>query len=111
MNIKDFLISNGYKISEESSAMKMKEDCKWVAFYKLKTDNLCLCNDREPQVVIYHIEGSIGWHHFSYYNIEVVNENKLGWVKLEYYGIDEEQLMHNLKKYEDALTLAWDSNF
>ena len=43
--------------------------------------------------------------------MEVVQENDLGWIKFEYYGVDEEYLIKNFDKIERSLIRAWEASW
>ena len=43
--------------------------------------------------------------------MEVVQENDLGWIKFEYYGVDEDHLIKNFDKIERSLIRAWEASW
>ena len=40
-----------------------------------------------------------------------MQENNLGWIKFEYYGLSEEFLIENFDKIEESLIRAWESSW
>lgn len=109
--MKEFLISKGFKISTESCALRFKEFAEYVAFSGLKSDKLCICNDKPPQIMITHNFGEIYDHKVDSYDVELVQENNLGWLKIQYYGLREDELKNNIDKILVSMKVAWESSW
>lgn len=109
--MKDFLISKGFKISTESCALQFNEFAEYVAFSRIESDILCICNDKPPQIMVTHNFGEVCGHKVDSYDIELVQENNLGWLKIQYYGLSEEQLKNNLDKTLASMKAAWEGSW
>ena len=78
---------------------------------KVETDKECLCNDKPPQIGVYFYSFEIQGISHKSYQVEVVQENDLGWIKFEYYGVDEDYLIENFDKIERSLIRAWEASW
>lgn len=109
--MKEFLISKGFKITTESCVLRFNEFAEYVAFSKLESDKLCICNDKPPQIMITHNFGEICDHEIDSYNVELVQENNLGWLKIQYYGLREDELKNNLDSILASMKAAWEAGW
>ena len=109
MNIKDYLVKEQGFNPYNSEAL----DCSWSMFRRtrVETSKECLCNDAPPQIGVYFYSVELQGRTHKSYRVEVVQENDLGWVKFEYYGVDEEHLIKNFDKIERSLIKAWEASW
>ena len=78
---------------------------------KIETDKRCLCNDKPPQIGVYLYSIEIQGILHKSYQVEVAQENDLGWIKFEYYVVDEDHLIKNFDKIERSLIRAWEASW
>ena len=109
-NVVMFLEADGFK----SSDVGMRYDNSDIAYYRRTKHNDtkdCLCNDKTPQIGIKGYSFKLPDSTRYSYEIELIQENDLGWVNLSFYGLNEDQLISSLPKYEAALIRAWEATF
>ena len=113
MNIKDYLVKEQGFNPYNSEVTQKLTDCTWSMFRrtKVETDKGCLCNDKPPQIGVYLYSSEIQGISHKSYQVEVVQENDLGWIKFEYYGVDEDYLIENFNKIEQSLIKAWEASW
>ena len=113
MNIKDYLIKEQGFNNYNSEVTQKLTDCTWSMFRKTKveTSKECLCNDTSPQIGVYFYSIELQGRTHKSYQVEVVQENDLGWIDFKYYGIDEEHLIENFDKIERSLIRAWEASW
>lgn len=101
MNIKDYLIKE-QGLNPHNSEVT---DCTWSMFRrtKVETDKECLCNDKPPQIGVYFYSIEIHGIPHKSYEVEVAQENDLGWIILKYYGVDEDHLINKFDEIERSL--------
>lgn len=111
MSIKDYLVKEqGFTIQKD---FNKGLECTWSMFRrtKVETDKECLCNDKPPQIGVYFYSIEIhGMPHKSY-EVEVAQENDLGWIILKYYGVDEDHLINKFDEIERSLIRAWEASW
>ena len=113
MNIKDYLVKEqGFK-PYNSEGIQRLTDCTWSMFRrtKVETDKECLCNGKPPQIGVYFYSSQIQGILHKSYQVEIVQENDLGWINFEYYGVDEGYLIENFDKIERSLIKAWEASW
>ena len=113
MEIKNYLVEQqGFNLQNAESVQKTT-DCTWSMFRrtKVETDKGCLCNDKPPQIGVYFYSFETQGRVHKSYQVEVVQENDLGWIKFEYYGVDEDHLIKNFDKIEHSLIRAWEASW
>lgn len=113
LDVKEYLIKEQNFNPYNSESVQRLHDCTWSMFRrtKIKTDKKCLCNDKPPQIGVYFYSFEVCGETHKSYQVEVVQENKLGWIKFEYYGIDEYDLIKNFDEIEHSLIKAWEASF
>lgn len=113
MIIKDYLFKEQGFNPYNSEWVQKLTDCTWSMFRrtKIETDKECLCNDKPPQIGVYLYSSEIQGISHKSYQVEVVQENDLGWIKFEYYGVDEDHLIKNFDRIELSLIKAWDASW
>ena len=113
MNIKDYLIKEQGFNNYNSEVTQKLTDCTWSMFRKTKveTDKECLCNDTPPQIGVYFYSIELQGVIHKSYQVEIVQENDLGWIDFKYYGVDEEHLIKNFDKIERSLIKAWEASW
>ena len=113
MNIKDYLVKEQGFNPYNSEGNHLFPDYTWSMFRrtKVETNKECLCNDKPPQIGVYFYSIEIQGVTHKSYQVEVVQENDLGWIKFEYYGVDEEYLIKNFDKIERSLIRAWEASW
>jgi hypothetical protein len=102
-NVVMFLEADGFKYGNSD-----------ITFYRRTKHNDtkdCLCNDKTPQIGIKSYSFKLPYSTSCSYEIGLIQENDLGWVNLSFYGLNEDQLISNLPKYEAALIRAWEATF
>ena len=113
MIIKDYLVKEQGFNPYNSEVTQKLTDCTWSMFRrtKIETDKECLRNDKPPQIGVHFSSFELqGMTHKSY-QVEVVQENDLGWIKFEYYSVDEDHLIKNFDKIERSLIRAWEASW
>lgn len=116
MKIKEYLVKEqGFSICTDDP-LGIEKGRDWIAFRqtKIETDTLCLHNKKPPHISVscYSLKlGILGERVFSSYQVEVVQENDLGWIKFEYYGMDEDYLIENFDKIERSLIRTWEASW
>ena len=112
-DVKEYLIKEQNFNPYNSESVQRLYDCTWSMFRrtKVETDKECLCNDKPPQIGVYFYSSEIQGILYKSYKVEVVQENDLGWIKFEYYGVDEEHLIKNFDKIERSLIKAWEASW
>lgn len=106
----DYLTQQGFK---QSKTGIMIYDCDFTMYRRTTYSNTreCLCNNKLPQILVKGYSCTVkDKTHFSY-EIELCQENDLGWVNFNYYGISSEDLISKFDKYEESLIKAWESSF
>ena len=113
MEIKNYLVEQQGFNPYNSEVTQKLTDCTWRMFRrtKIETDKKCLCNDKPPQIGVYFYSIEIQGISHKSYQVEVVQENDLGWIKFEYYGVDEDHLIKNFDKIERSLIRAWEASW
>ena len=113
MEIKNYLVEQQGFNPYNSGATQKLTDCTWSMFRrtKIETDKECLCNDKPPQIGVYFYSFETQGRTHKSYQVEVVQENDLGWIKFEYYGVDEDHLIENFDKIERSLIRAWEASW
>ena len=113
MIIKDYLFKEQGFNPYNSECVQKLTDCTWSMFRrtKIETDKKCLCNDKPPQIGVYFYSFEPQGRAHKSYQVEVVQENDLGWIKFEYYGMDEDHLIKNFDKIERSLIRAWEASW
>ena len=113
MNIKDYLVNKQGFNPYNSDGVQRLTDCTWSMFRrtKIETSKECLTNDKPPQIGVYYYSVEINNNLHESYQVEVVQENNLGWIKFEYYGLSGEFLIENFDKIEESLIRAWESSW
>ena len=113
MEIKNYLVEQQGFNPYNSEVTQKLTDCTWSMFRrtKIETDKKCLCNDKSPQIGVYFYSFEIQGRTHKSYQVEVVQENDLGWIKFEYYGVDEDYLIENFDKIEQSLIRAWEASW
>ena len=113
MNIKDYLIKEQGFNPYNSEVTQKLTDCTWSMFRKTKveTNKECLCNDTPPQIGVYFYSIELQGVIHKSYQVEVVQENDIGWINFKYYGVDEENLIKNFDKIERSLIRAWEASW
>lgn len=113
MNISDYLVKEQGFNPHNSEGIQRLTDCTWSMFRrtKVETDKDCLCNDKPPQIGVYFYSSEIQGRTYKSYQVEVVQENDLGWIKFEYYGVDEDYLIKNFDRIERSLIKAWEASW
>ena len=113
MSIKDYLVKEQGFNPYNSEATQKLTDCTWSMFRKTKveTDKECLCNDTPPQIGVYFYSIELQGVIHKSYQVEIVQENDLGWIDFKYYGVDEEHLIKNFDKIERSLIKAWEASW
>lgn len=107
----EFLKGEGFK---ECSQGTLKFYACDIAYYRrtvYENTQECLCNDKAPQIVVkgYH-HNHDGRDRYSY-EVEIVQENILGWINFSYYGLSEETITSSFESIEKSLVLAWEASF
>ena len=113
MSIKEYLFKEqGFNPYNQLVTQKTT-GCTWSMFRrtKIETDKECLCNDKPPQIGVYFYSFELQGKTHKSYQVEVVQENDLGWIKFEYYGVDEDHLIKNFDKIERSLIRAWEASW
>ena len=113
MEIKNYLVEQQGFNPYNSEVNQKLTDCTWSMFRRtnIETDKECLCNDKPPQIGVYFYSSEIHGISHKSYQVEVVQENDLGWIKFEYYGVDEDHLIKNFDKIERSLIRAWEASW
>ena len=113
MNIKDYLVNKQGFNPYNSDGVQRLTDCTWSMFRrtKIETSKECLANDKPPQIGVYYYSVEINNNLHESYQVEVVQENNLGWIKFEYYGLRGEFLIENFDKIEESLIRAWEASW
>ena len=113
VEIKEYLIERQGFNPHNSEPTQKTTGCTWSMFRrtKIETDNECLCNDKPPQIGVYFYSIEIQGISHKSYQVEVVQENDLGWIKFEYYGTDEDHLIENFDNIERSLIRAWEASW
>ena len=113
MEIKNYLVEQQGFNPYNSEVTQKLTDCTWSMFRrtKVETDKECLCNDKPPQIGVYFYSIEIQGISHKSYQVEVVQENDLGWIKFEYYGVDEDHLIKNFDEIERSLIRAWEASW
>lgn len=109
-NVIDFLEKAGFKPSTSSLS---SYDCD-VFYYKrtkYKYTKDCVCNDRVPQICVKAYSYDVQGKTCTSYSVEICQENDLGWIKFDYYGIKEDQLINDFDQYEESLIKSWEASF
>ena len=108
--VTDYLTQQGFKQSKTGVVLY---DCDFAMYRHTNHSDTkhCLCNDKVPQIVVkgYH-HNHDGCDRYSY-EVEIVQENILGWVNFSYYGLSEETLTSSFDSIEKSLILAWEASF
>ena len=113
MSIKEYLFKEqGFNPYNSGFTQKLT-DCTWSMFRrtKVETDKKCLTNEKPPQIGVYFYSFETQGRTHKSYQVEVVQENDLGWIKFEYYGVDEDHLIKNFDKIERSLIRAWEASW
>ena len=106
----DYLTQQGFKRSKTGLT---PYDSDFVMYKPTNHSDIiyCLCNDKVPQITVKGYSCTIGDKtHFSY-EVELCQENDLGWVNFNYYSISLEDLISKFHKYEESLIKAWEASF
>lgn len=106
----EYLTQQGFK---QSQAGFILHDCDFIMYRRTTFSNTryCLCNDKVPQILVKGYSCTLkDKTHFSY-EIELCQENDLGWVNFNYYGISLEDLISKLDRYEEYLIKSWEASF
>ena len=113
VEIKEYLVDQQGFNPYNSEVTRKTTGCTWSMFRrtKVETDKECLCNDKPPQIGVYFYSFETQGSTHKSYQVEVVQENDLGWIKFEYYGVDEDYLIENFDKIERSLIRAWEASW
>ena len=113
MEIKNYLVEQQGFDPYNSEVTQKLTDCTWSMFRrtKIETEKECLTNEKPPQIGVYFYSIEIQGISHKYYQVEVVQENDLGWIKFEYYGVDEDHLIKNFDRIERSLIRAWEASW
>jgi hypothetical protein len=106
----DYLTQQGFKQSKTGFIL---HDCDFTMYKRTTYSNTryCPCNDKVPQILVKGYSCTANDEtHFSY-EVELCQENDLGWVNFNYYGISLEDLISKFDKYEESLIKAWVASF
>ena len=106
----DYLTQQGFKQSKTGFIL---HDCDFTMYRCTTFSNTkyCLCNDKVPQILVKGYSYTANDKtHFSY-EVELCQENNLGWVNFNYYGISLEDLISKFHKYEESLIKSWEASF
>lgn len=112
--INKFLLEKGYRFEEPN---RLDSDWTVAKYYRLDRNlqvPFCLLNDKQPQFCIResfkapddHLP--MGYHAFS---IHICNQAPQGWLKFEFYSLDEKDVLESLDHLESALLEAWSTLF
>ena len=109
-NVIEFLEKEGFKPS--TSGLSLYE-CDLFYYKRTKHEDTkeCVCNDKVPQICVKAYSYDAQGRTCASYGIELCQENDLGWIKFDYYGIKEEQLINNFDQYEESLIKSWEASF
>ena len=109
-NVIEFLEKEGFKPSTSGLSLY---DCDLFYYKRTKYDDTkdCVCNDGVPQICVKAYSCDVQGRTCTSYSIEICQENDLGWIKFDYYGIKEEQLINNFDQYEESLIKSWEASF
>ena len=106
----EYLTQQGFKRSKTGVVL---HDCDFIMYRHTNHSDIiyCLCNDKVPQILVKGYSCTVKDEtHFSY-EIELCQENDLGWVNFNYYSINSEDLISKFYKYEESLIKAWVASF
>ena len=110
MTIDEFterMLALGYKRSESNS-----HENGQAVFYKRSTAvHDCICNEKQPQLVVKIFDTTIHGHRLNSAEIELVAENPVGWVNFKFYSILPTEFFDKREQMELELMKAWDATF
>lgn len=106
----DYLTQQGFKRSKTGVVLY---DCDFAMYRHTNHSDIiyCLCNDKVPQILVKGYSCTVKDETHTSYEIELCQENNLGWVNFNYYSISLEDLITKLDKYEESLIKAWVASF
>ncbi len=108
--VMDYLTQQGFKQSK-GSLIPYNSDFVMYKRTAYSNTRYCLCNDKVPQILVKGYSCTVKDEtHFSY-EVELCQENDLGWVNFNYYGISLEDLISKFDKYEQSLIKSWEASF
>lgn len=111
-DVKKHLISLGFN-PHNSETVKKLTDCEWSMFKRTKYEDSkkCLCNNKVPQIGVYYYAVTIGGKVQESYSIELWQENNIGWLKFDYYGLSHADIIESFDDIEESLVNAWEASW
>ena len=110
--VKDYLISLGFNPYNSEVAKKLY-DCEWSMYKRTNYDGSkqCLTNDKPPQIGVYYRSFNLGNTLHESYTVELCQENDIGWVKFEYYGLSSKDILDGYEMIEKSLIASWEASW
>ena len=110
--VKEHLISLGFN-PYNSEVSKKLYDCEWSMYKRTKYKDVkeCLTNDKPPQIGVYYYSHKSGDILHESYAVELCQENDIGWVKFEYYGLSNEDILEKYEIIEKSLISSWEASW
>ena len=110
--IKEHLISLGFNPYNSEVAKKLY-DCEWSMYKRTKYEDVkeCLTNDKPPQIGVYYYSFKLGDILHESYTVELCQENDIGWVKFEYYGLSSKDILDRYEMIEKSLIASWEASW
>ena len=110
--VKEHLISLGFNPYNSEVAKKIY-DCKWSMYKRTNYEDSkqCLTNYKPPQIGVYYYSFNLGDTLHESYTVELCQENDIGWVKFEYYGLSNEDILEKYEMIEKSLIASWEASW
>lgn len=110
--VKDCLISLGFNPYNSEVAKKLY-DCEWSMYKRTnyKDSKQCLTNDKPPQIGVYYYSFNLADILHESYTVEICQENNIGWVKFEYYGLSNKDILDRYEMIEKSLIESWEASW
>ena len=110
--VKEHLISLGFNLYNSEVSNKLY-DCEWSMYKRTKYEDVkeCLTNDKPPQIGVYYCRFNLGDTLHESYTIELCQNNDIGWVKFEYYGLFSKDILDKYEMIEKSLIASWEASW
>lgn len=110
--VKEYLILLGFT-PYNSEVSKKLHDCEWSMYKRTKYEGVkeCLTNDKSPQIGVYYYSFKLVDILHESYNVELCQENDIGWVKFEYYGLSSKDILDRYEMIEKSLIASWGASW
>lgn len=107
--VKEHLLSLGYEVGAEHT--NKINGSVWNVYKRTDLpSHKCITNDKEPQINVFRHHFTNGDIDVESYEVELCQENELGWVTMKYYGLSGEDLLKHIDKYEASLVHSWNTS-